>query len=66
MNGDGCVDLKDVVALTSSDTYGRDADNAKNKSADVNGDGCFDLSDLTIITSVRNYGRSATVIEYTK
>ena len=66
VNGDGCVDLKDVTLLTSSDTYGLDAASAKTMSADVNGDGCFDLSDLTIITSEKNYGKSATVTEYTK
>ncbi len=66
VNGDGCVDLKDVTALTSSDTYGRSTEDAKIASADINGDGCFDLLDLTIITSDKNYGKSATVVEYTK
>jgi hypothetical protein len=66
VNGDGYVDLKDITALTSSDTYGLDTENAKTKAADVNGDGCFDLKDLSIIASGNNYGKSATVVEYTK
>jgi len=66
VNGDGCIDLKDVAALTSVDTYGLSVDEAKTASADVNGDGCFDLSDLSIITSEKNYGRSPTVVEYEK
>lgn len=64
INGDGCVDLKDVTALTSSNTYGKAYGEAETKSADVNGDECFDLKDLTIITSDKNYGKSDVVIEY--
>ncbi len=63
-NGDGCVDLKDVTLLTSSNTYGKTYDEAAAKSADINGDKCFDLKDLTIITSDKNYGKSDVVIEY--
>lgn len=66
VNGDGCVDLKDITALTSADTYGRSAEEAKTPSADVNGDGCFDLKDLSIIASEKNYGKAAIVLEYGK
>ena len=66
VNGDGCIDLKDVSALTSSDTYGLTSEDAKTSSADINGDGCFDLLDLTIITSDKNYGKSAVALEYSK
>ena len=66
VNGDGCVDLKDITALTSADTYGRSSEEAKTASADVNGDGCFDLKDLSIIASEKNYGKAATVLEYGK
>ena len=64
INGDGCVDLKDITLLTSSNTYGKAYSEAETKAADLNGDGCFDLKDLAIITSEKNYGKSATVIEY--
>lgn len=66
VNGDGCVDLKDITALTSADTYGRSSEEAKTASADVNGDGYFDLKDLSIIASEKNYGKAATVLEYGK
>ncbi len=64
VNSDGCVDLSDVVYLTSSTTYGRAWDEALNKSADVDGNRCFDLSDLTVITSESAYNKSAVVVEY--
>ena len=64
VNSDGCIDLKDVTLLTSSNTYGKSYDEATTKAADINGDGCFDLKDLTIITSEKNYGKSEVVIEY--
>ena len=51
VNGDGRVDLKDITALTSSNTYGLSYEDAATKSADVNGDKCFDLKDLSIIAS---------------
>jgi len=64
VNGDGCVDLKDVTQLTSSNTYGMAFDEAETKSADINGDGCFDLKDLVIITSDNNYGKAPPVVAY--
>ncbi len=64
VNSDGCVDLKDVTALTSSNTYGKTYDDAETKSADINGDDCFDLKDLTIITSDKNYGKASVVVDY--
>jgi len=64
VNGDGCVDLKDVTQLTSSRTYGMAFDEAENKLGDVNGDGCFDLKDLVIITSDKNYGKAPVVVAY--
>ena len=64
VNGDGCIDLTDVVQLTSSSTYSKDYESAANKAADINGDKCFDLQDLVIITSSRNYGKSKVVVEY--
>ena len=64
VNGDGCIDLKDVTLLTSSNTYGKTYDEADTKSADVNGDGRFDLKDLTIITSEKNYGKSDKTVSY--
>jgi len=64
VNGDGRVDLKDVTALTSTNTYGLSYDEAEMKSADMNGDKCFDLKDLTIITSGTNYGKAPIVVEY--
>ena len=64
VNGDGCVDLKDVTALTSSNTYGKTFSDAETKSADINGDRCFDLKDLTIITSDKHYGKAPARVEY--
>jgi len=64
VNGDGCVDLKDVTELTSSLVYGKVFSEVENKSADVNGDGCFDLKDLVIITSDENYGKAPVVVAY--
>ena len=64
VNGDGCVDLKDVTLLTSSNTYGKTFSDAETKSADINGDRCFDLKDLTIITSDKNYGKAPALVEY--
>ncbi|MBQ4097579.1 MAG: leucine-rich repeat protein, partial [Clostridia bacterium] len=64
VNGDGRVDLKDITALTSSNTYGRSYSDAATKEADVNGDGCFDLKDLSIIASESNYGKAPIVVEY--
>ncbi len=64
VNGDGCIDLKDVVELTSSLVYGKIFEETDKKSADINGDRCFDLKDLIIITSHKNYGKSAKVIAY--
>ncbi len=63
-NGDGCVDLKDVTMLTSSNTYGKTYDEAVNTLADINGDGCFDLKDLTIITSDKHYGKAPVAVAY--
>jgi hypothetical protein len=58
------VDLKDITALTSSNTYGLSYEDAATKSADVNGDKCFDLKDLSIIASDTNYGKAPIVVEY--
>ena len=57
LNGDGCIDLQDVVLLTSSETYSKSYADAKTKAADVNGDGLYDLQDLIIITSEKSYGK---------
>ncbi|MBE6617544.1 MAG: hypothetical protein E7627_06375 [Ruminococcaceae bacterium] len=64
VNADGCVDLKDVVALTSSDTYNLSFGDAICKEADINGDGCFDVRDLVIITSDNNYNKSSVSVLY--
>ncbi len=64
INFDGCVDLKDVIALTSSDTYGKSYEEAVTKTADINGDRRFDLKDLIIITSESNYGKSEVIVEF--
>ena len=64
VNSDGCVDLKDVIALTSSGTYNMSYDEALCKEADINGDGCFDVRDLVIITSESNYNKSPVSVLY--
>ena len=64
INSDGCIDLQDVVLLTSSNTYSKPYDEAANKSADVNGDRHFDLQDLAIITSEKNYGKEAITVSF--
>ncbi len=64
VNGDGCIDLQDVVLLTSKDTYSKSYEEAATPEADVNGDGSFDLQDLTIITSTDNYGQRAAAVDF--
>ncbi|MBR5261515.1 MAG: alkaline phosphatase family protein, partial [Oscillospiraceae bacterium] len=64
INGDGCIDIKDVTLLTSENTYNLSYDLASTKSADVNGDGLFDIKDLMIITSDDNYNKAADTVEY--
>lgn len=64
INNDGCIDLKDVTLLTSSNTYGKTFADAECKLADINGDGVFDLKDLVIITSEKNYGKAKIEITY--
>jgi hypothetical protein len=64
INSDGCIDLQDVVLLTSENTYSKPYEDAQNKAADVNGDTLFDLQDLVIITSDKNYGKSATTVSF--
>ncbi len=64
IDGNGFIDLADVVLLTSESTYGRSYEDARTKSADVNGDGIFDLQDLAIVTSESGYGRSAILVDF--
>lgn len=64
VNGDGCVDLKDMGLLTSDNTYNLSDDEAVTKSADVNGDGLYDIKDLMIITSDNNYNKAPVVATY--
>jgi hypothetical protein len=64
INNDGCIDLKDVTLLTSSNTYGKTYNEAITKLADINGDECFDLKDLVILTSDANYGKAKIEIPY--
>ena len=66
INSDGCVDLQDVILLTSADTYSQSYEEAACKAADINGDGRFDLLDLIIITSDENYGRHAVAVAFTE
>lgn len=58
VNFDGCVDLRDIIVLTSDAVFGRSYETAQNKSADVNGDLCFDLQDLIVITSDEHFGKN--------
>jgi len=64
VNNDGCIDLKDITALTSFNTYGKSYEEAENKSADINGDRCFDLKDLAIICSDNNYCKAEVNVKY--
>ncbi|MDD4773820.1 MAG: hypothetical protein PHZ09_09505 [Eubacteriales bacterium] len=64
VNSDGCIDLQDVILLTSSNTFSRSYETAINRTADINGDRCFDLQDLIIITSLKNYNKNNIVIIY--
>ena len=58
VNFDGCVDLRDIIVLTSNTVFGRSYETVQNKSADVNGDLCFDLQDLIVITSDEHFGKT--------
>ena len=64
VNGDLCVDLKDVTLLTSDNTYNLPFETAASKNADINGDGLFDIKDLQIITSDLNYNKGSVTKEY--
>lgn len=64
IDGNGFIDLADVVLLTSESTYGLSYEEARTKAADVNGDGIFDLQDLAIVTSEIGYGRSAVLVDF--
>ena len=66
VNGDGCIDLRDLVMLTSDQNFGLSYEEATDKSADVNGDRLFDLRDLVIITSEAGYGRAPICVQFGK
>ena len=66
VNGDGCIDLRDLVTLTSDLNFGLSYEEAADKSADVNGDRSFDLRDLVIITSDAGYGRAPICVQFGK
>ena len=66
INDDGCIDLRDLVALTSDLNFGLSYEKAADKSADVNGDRSFDLRDLVIITSDAGYGRAPICVQFGK
>lgn len=63
-NGDSVVDIKDVIALTSDDTYNKSSADAGCLTADYNGDGLFDINDLIIVTSDNNYNKGEKIINY--
>ena len=63
-NSDGCVDIKDVIMLTSDAVYGQEYGSVDAKDADINGDRCFDIKDLMIITSDSNYGKGEITVAY--
>lgn len=64
INGDECIDIKDLTLLTSDNTYNLTADTAATKNADVNGDGAYDVKDLIIITSDDNYSKAPATVAY--
>ena len=64
INGDNCIDLQDLILLTSADTFNKPYASAAVKAADVNGDQIIDLKDLIIITSVQNFNKSAPVVAF--
>lgn len=60
VDGDACVDLKDVQMLTADHTFNKSYDTAVNKGADINGDGLIDLQDLILLTSAENFNKGKT------
>ncbi|MBE6617810.1 MAG: hypothetical protein E7627_07740 [Ruminococcaceae bacterium] len=64
INGDECIDIKDLTLLTSDNTYNLTADTAVTKNADINGDGAYDVKDLIILTSDDNYSKAPTTVAY--
>ena len=65
INGDGLVDLQDLIALTAEGTFNRPAAGAQTPVADLNGDGLVDLQDLITLTAESNFNKGKTVIPYT-
>lgn len=66
INGDTCIDIKDMALLTSDNTYNLSFDQAETKAADVNGDSVFDVKDLMIVTSDYNYSKAPVEVVYVK
>lgn len=64
INGDNCVDLRDIQRMTADHTFNKPYDVAVNKEADINGDGLIDLADLILLTSERNFNQGKTEILY--
>lgn len=64
IDGDNCVDLKDLLKMTADHTFNKSSDAAVNKEADINGDGVIDLQDLIILTSDQNFNKGKTETWY--
>jgi hypothetical protein len=64
INGDNCIDLQDLILLTSADTFNKSYASAAVKAADVNGDQLIDLKDLIIITSEQNFNKPPVIVSF--
>lgn len=55
INGDGNINVSDLVLLTSVKNYNKGVTEADNAACDINGDGNINVSDLVLLTSSANY-----------
>jgi hypothetical protein len=62
INGDGMINMDDLMILLSSSNYMRPSYLAVNPLADLNGDGMVNMDDLMILLNTNNYMKSRVVI----
>lgn len=59
VNGDGKVNVDDLVILTSAANYNKNATDAANPLCDLNADGKVNVSDLLILVDLANYNKGS-------
>jgi hypothetical protein len=64
VNGDGRINVDDVVDLTRSKNYNKKTEKAADVVCDLNGDGNINVDDLLIMTSSANYNKKEVTVTY--